>query len=453
MTIIRKLLSTQNEFDKIEEDKNEWFLKSLETGGYIFGPLYPNGLAHVKHVIKGGPKAERSPTSFSGDNENATRVKEELQREDPEIRLLGEYHLHPWGGLSNLSMGDINQLKEVKKQRPWFIVLLSTKDDFKVWDIETESTDHHESAFHQQRESWCPRSIPYQIVKAEVGCKENLLDRISGITKHDILVKKTVLIVGLGSGGSTIAKYLGCTGIGRMILVDNEELEVVNLIRHEGGIEEIGKPKVEICKRTIESHNPFAVVETQNFDAAEDFTRLEKLASEADLIIGSSGSNRVNNLLNKLSVENKIPALYGGVYEKALGGYVLAVRPFETPCYNCLFGLTSGSYSVDREAAKRYGLNEDELHQQQGLWIDVSFPSLIASKMASAILQDEQLGYNLVLYDSSLEIKKLKVARREDCAVCNEETWIKKHFRERRSLREILRYFLEKGTDLLLTQL
>jgi molybdopterin/thiamine biosynthesis adenylyltransferase len=431
MAIVRKVLLTHKEFKIIEDYKNKWLQRGLETGGYVFGKLYPNGLAEVKRVIDGGPKAERSPVSFSGDNENATRVKEELQREDPEISLLGEYHVHPWEGPSNLSAGDIKQLKEAKKQRPWLIVFLNTKDDFKIWDVEIEYTSPPRTTdsgctFQPKLENCFIRNVPYQVVKTEVGNKEYLLNRILKITEHDILIEKTVLIVGLGSGGSTIAKYLGCTGIGRMILVDDEELEVANLIRHEGGIEEVGKPKVEVCKHLIESHNPFAVVETHNFDAAQDFTKLEKIASECDLIVGSSGSNRVNNLLNKLSVEMKIPALFGGVYEKARGGYVLAVKPFETACYNCLFGLTSGSYSVDREAVKRYGLDEDELHQQQGLWIDVSFPSLILSKMVLAVLENEQLVYNLVLYDSSLEIKKLKASRREDCAVCNEEKWSKK---------------------------
>ena len=184
MTIVRKVLLTQDEFKKIEEDKNEWLPKGMETGGYIFGKLYPNGLAEIKHVVDGGPKAERSPISFSGDNENATRVKEELQKEDPEIRLLGEYHLHPWEGPANLSLGDVNQLREVKKQRPWFIVLLNTKDDYKIWDVETESTSgDHESVSQPQMESYL-KSIPYQIVKTDLGSKENLLDRVLKITKH-----------------------------------------------------------------------------------------------------------------------------------------------------------------------------------------------------------------------------------------------------------------------------
>jgi molybdopterin/thiamine biosynthesis adenylyltransferase len=249
-----------------------------------------------------------------------------------------------------------------------------------------------------------------------------------------------VLIVGLGSGGSTIAKYMGCMGIGRIILVDNEELEVVNIIRHEGGINDIGKPKTQVCKQIIESHNPFTIVETYNLDAIKEFNKLEELALQSDLIVGSSGSAKVNNLLNKISIENRIPAIYGGVYEKALGGYVLAVKPLETACFNCLFNLTSSSYSVGKGVAERYGLSEDELHEQQGLWIDISFPSLILAKIASALLEGRQIGYNLVLYDSALEIRKLKVARRNDCAACNEREWIRKQAIEKKtSLRERLK--------------
>jgi len=451
--IIRKVLLTDDLLKKIEEDKNRWLPKGLETGGYIFGKIFSNGLAQVTHIIDGGAKAKRTSISFSGDNEYATKVKDKLQKVDPEIRLLGEYHLHPWKGSPNPSLGDINQLKQVKKQRPWFILILITPDDCKVYDINIEyspptywMTDHGCIFKPAKITSISTKDIPYQIVKTVAESKEKLLNRILKITKHELLLKKTVLIVGLGSGGSTVAKYLGCTGVGRIILVDNEELEVSNLIRHEGGVEDLGKPKVEICKKIIESHNPFTVVETYHFDVVKEFSKFEELASQADLIIGSSGSSKVNNLLNKISIEKKIPAVYGGVYEKALGGYVLAVKPFRTACFNCLFGLTSKSYSVDKEAAQRYGLSEDELHEQQGLWIDISFASLILCKMALAILQGEELDYNLILFDNKLEIEKLKVARRETCAVCNKEKWMKKVFETNSSRKKSnkLRFMKEK---------
>jgi len=425
--MIRKVLLTEDQLLKINEDKNRWASRGLETGGYLFGHLYPNGLAEVTHVLDGGPKAERTPMSFSGDNEYATEVKTKLQKEDPEIALLGEYHLHPWDGYPIPSAGDVEQLKKAKEVRPWFFILLNTKSSFKFWDLKNESD---------------VTEVRYQIVKAGMS-RERLLERILKTVRSEELISKTILMAGLGSGGSVIAKYLGCTGIGRMILVDNEDLEVENLIRHEGGIDDLKRAKTEICKRIIESHNPFVVVEGYNLNVEKNVDKLEELAMQSDLIIGSSGSPRVNRILNRISVKHRIPALYGGVYEKGLGGYILAVKPFETACFSCLFDLTSKSYSVDREVARRYGLDEEELHRQQGLWIDISFPALILAKLALAILQGEKLDYNLVLWSSDLEIKKLTVKRREDCSVCNEEGWRRRLVKGKLSFWQRLRRLFE----------
>jgi len=439
--MVRKVLIPDDCFRKIEEDRDRWRAKGLETGGWLLGKLHSNGLAVVTQVLYGGPRAERSPASFTGDNEYATKVKEELRREDPEIRLLGEYHVHPWKGPANLSGGDIGQLEESKKTRPWFIVLLWTEDDFKIWDAKLEveggswlcgewvkenGVSYHACRCFPQRVKTDLKEVQHQIIHLEVATEEKFLERILKITSHELLMEKTVLIVGLGSGGSVVAKYLGCTGVGRIILVDNEALEIPNIIRHEGSVEDIGKSKVAICKRIIELHNPFTVVETYGLDATKDTEKLESLISEADLLVCSTGNPKINNILNKFSVERRLPAIYGGIYEKASGGYVLAVKPYETACFNCLFDITSRSYSVDTEVAQRYGLSEEELHQQQGLWIDISFPSLMLSKIALAFLEGKKLDYNLALYDSSMEIKKLSVVRRDDCAVCNQEGWLRK---------------------------
>jgi molybdopterin/thiamine biosynthesis adenylyltransferase len=455
--MVRKILITTHDLHCIEEDKNKHLNRNVETGGYIFGKLYPNGLALVKHMADGGPKAVRSPISFSGDNESATKLKERLQKEDSEIRLLGEYHVHPWSGLPNLSGGDLIQLHEVMKARPWFFVLLSTADAFRIFTLEDKRAMEYgklprEFGESQQASEFVPmksqvKEVTCQIVETEVASKSGLLDRILKITRNDALLQKTVLIIGLGSGGSTIAKYLGCTGVGRIILVDNEGLELANVIRHEGGISDLGKPKVEISKRVIESHNPFTVVEAYNLDVTKNTDEIERLTSETDLIIGSSGSSRVNNILNKFSLEKGIPAIYGGIYAKASGGYVLAVEPHKKACFNCLFGIASKSYSVDKEAAQRYGWNEEEMHQQQGLWIDISLPSLRLCKMALTILQNELLDYNLALFKDSLETNRLSVAKREDCAACNEDGWTRKQERpstKASDLRQILRRWLRR---------
>jgi molybdopterin/thiamine biosynthesis adenylyltransferase len=386
----------------------------LESGGYIFGKIHMNMVAEITVFVDGGPKARRSPASFTGDNEYATQKKRELQDIDPDIRLLGEYHLHPWTSFPKPSGGDLRQLQEVKNnERTWYTIMLVTKTGFNFWDLNRDG-------------EWFAE-VPYQILPSNIHLTENrLLDRISKIAHHNILSQKTILIVGLGSGGSVIAKYLGCTGIGRVLLVDVEELEVVNVIRHEGELEDIGKAKTSICKRVIESHNPFTIVETYEVDVIKEVEKLEELVAKSDLIIGSSGSPKVNNILNKFSIEKGIPAVYGGIYEKASGGYILAVNPSKTACFNCLFNLTSKSSFMDRDAVRRYNLSEDELHAQQGLWIDISIPALLLSKVALQLLHGEEPECNLILYNSNFELKKAKVAKRDDCVVCNFEGWIRK---------------------------
>jgi len=461
--LIKKVLLTDAQLKTIQEDRDRYASKGLETGGWLFGKVHPNDLAVISRVLDAGLHAERTPISFSGDNEYAASVKTALQNEDPDIRLLGEYHVHPWNGNAGLSGGDVRQLSELKELRPWFIVLLSTKTDMGFFDLDNEVDDEvnvstptlineiKDIALSEtvRTDRWGSgtRVVPHQLVKSDAADKEQVLDRILQTTNNDLLVRKTVLIAGLGSGGSTIAKYLGCTGIGRIILVDNEALEIPNIIRHEGGLDDIGRPKADICREMIESHNPFTVVEAHHFDLIEDTGRLQKLFREADLIIGSSGSPKVNHILNKLSVERGIPAVYGGVYEKASGGYVLAVKPRETACFNCLFNLTSQSYSVDKEAAGRYGLDENELHRQQGLWIDISFPSLMLSKMALALLEGRELGCSLATYDANMEIRKLPAAKREDCAVCSEEEWTKRQ--ELPAMKRAYTSFWEKVRSLI----
>jgi len=410
--MIEKLIINRGAIERFEKDKRIWLSKGLEDGKYIFGKIYSNGVAEVTHILS-TPNAERSPISFSGDNEYATEILNKLRKNNPDLTIIGEYHLHPWHGNASLSYQDVSQLLRVKQEIPWYIAILATADDFKIFDIDPKN----ESRI---------REVDYQVVDTKHFGRGILLDRIKEIVKSEELIDKSVLIIGLGSGGSVIAKYLACTGVGRLILVDNDRLEVANVIRHEGTIDDVGKRKTEICRKIVESHNPYIVVKTYDFDITKKIEQIKEIIAKVDLIIDSSGNPTVNGIVNKLSLELNKKAIYGGVFERALGAYVLAVKPNETACLNCLFGLASQYQNIEEEKREELpcpGVAEEELHRQQGVWVDVSFPALILSKMALAMLQGEDLNYNLILYDSSLEIRKIRLERRKDCSICNRQSW------------------------------
>jgi len=248
--MIEKLIINRGAIERFEKDKRTWLSKGLEDGKYIFGKIYSNGVAEVTHILS-TPNAERSPISFSGDNEYATEILNKLRKNNPDLTIIGEYHLHPWHGNASLSYQDVSQLLKVKQEIPWYIAILATADDFKIFDIDPKN----ESRI---------KEVDYQVVDTKHFGRGILLDRIKEIVKSEELIDKSVLIIGLGSGGSVIAKYMACTGVGRLILVDNDRLEVANVIRHEGTIDDVGKRKTEICRKIVESHNPYIVVKTYN---------------------------------------------------------------------------------------------------------------------------------------------------------------------------------------------
>ena len=78
--MIRKVLFRDEHFWRIREEEEKWLNRGLETGGYLFGRLHPNMVAEITFVTDGGPKAVRTPASYTGDNEYATKKKEELQK-------------------------------------------------------------------------------------------------------------------------------------------------------------------------------------------------------------------------------------------------------------------------------------------------------------------------------------------------------------------------------------
>lgn len=412
--IAKKVLVRPEPLERIREDIKLWAGKGKETGGYVVGHIHENLVYEVTDVIEGGPHAQRSSCSFHPDNRYAQDMLTDLKEVDESLYLLQEYHLHLSALSSRPSAGDVTQLIQLKKERPWYqIMLFNARGDFKIFDLDVNNEIIE---------------IPHQILPTNIAINEGeILNRILRITDNQQLGRKTVAILGLGSGGSRIAVDLGMTGIGKIILVDHEELELPNIIRHEGGLPDIGKNKTEISKRIIENHNPFTVVETYDIDATNEIETIEGIIKRSDLIIGATGSAQVNNIINQIARENGKTVVYGGVFRKAEGGYVF-ISTSDGPCFNCLFDITSQAFHPNREEISRYGVSEDDLHAEQGLYMDISVISLLTAKVALNILEDKTdflSDYNFIHYSSkNFEVTKLVMKRREDCVVCNFDNWL-----------------------------
>ncbi|NQV17584.1 MAG: HesA/MoeB/ThiF family protein [Armatimonadetes bacterium] len=91
-----------------------------------------------------------------------------------------------------------------------------------------------------------------------------------GEEKQKILADSSILIAGVGGLGCTVADGLTRAGIGKLLLLDKDIVEISNLNRQIlYDQNDIGKIKVEIAKLKLQAINPELEIEILNHDVSE----------------------------------------------------------------------------------------------------------------------------------------------------------------------------------------
>src|SRR5881296_2218078 len=86
-----------------------------------------------------------------------------------------------------------------------------------------------------------------------------------GLGGQKKICASSVLCIGAGGLGSPIAMYLAAAGIGKIGLVDFDVVDYTNLQRQIiHGTQDVGRPKTESAKETINSINPSCEVVIHN---------------------------------------------------------------------------------------------------------------------------------------------------------------------------------------------
>lgn len=124
-----------------------------------------------------------------------------------------------------------------------------------------------------------------------------------GAQLQDRLDKATVAICGLGGLGSNIAVLLARAGVGRLILIDFDGVDVTNLHRQQYQAGQTGVPKAEALAENLRAIDPYIRLELH----AERITRdnYARLLSGADIICeafdrAEEKAMLVNGVLEKL---------------------------------------------------------------------------------------------------------------------------------------------------------
>src|SRR5262245_16314884 len=150
------------------------------------------------------------------------------------------------------------------------------------------------------------------------------------------LVSARVLVVGCGALGGVLAQTLFRVGVGELVLVDRDVVELSNLPRQvlfdERHARE-GTPKALAARETLEkSGGPTAVrAHVLHLEARN----LELVAEDVDLVLDGTDNLETRYLLNDFCVERGLPWVYAGVVGSS--GLVLPILPGRSACLACLF--------------------------------------------------------------------------------------------------------------------
>ncbi|MGM9640820.1 MAG: thiamine biosynthesis protein ThiF [Faecousia sp.] len=111
----------------------------------------------------------------------------------------------------------------------------------------------------------------------------------------------TVAICGLGGLGSNIAVSLARAGVGKLILLDFDRVDVTNLHRQQYKVCQVGRPKTEALRENLLEIAPYVQLETHTVRITED--NLGTLLSSADVICEAFDNAEAKAMLVNLVLE------------------------------------------------------------------------------------------------------------------------------------------------------
>lgn len=146
-----------------------------------------------------------------------------------------------------------------------------------------------------------------------------------------------VAIIGAGGLGSPVALYLAAAGVGTLVIVDDDVVELSNLQRQVAHrTADIGRPKAESAADACRALNPQVVVEPLR--ARADEALLASLCARVDLVLDCCDNFATRQAVNRACVAARIPLVSGAAIRMEGQLAVFDFRAAAQPCWACLYG-------------------------------------------------------------------------------------------------------------------
>ncbi|MBE0478407.1 molybdopterin-synthase adenylyltransferase MoeB [Candidatus Aerophobetes bacterium] len=242
--------------------------------------------------------------------------------------------------------------------------------------------------------------------------RQIILPQVGGRGQRKIR-QASVLIVGAGGLGSPCAFYLGAAGVGKIGLVDSDEVELSNLSRQILHFSpDVGREKVYSAKEKLNKLNPD--VEVVAYSEKVSSENIMSLINDYDIVVDGSDNFPTRYLVNDACVMTNKPLSHGAILQ--FNGQIFTILPGKGPCYRCLFAEPPPPGEIPN-------------CQQAGVIGAVAgvVGAIQANEVLKIILNQGKLlvGHLLIIDLLGMEFRKVKISKNKDCAMCGDSPSIK----------------------------
>lgn len=243
--------------------------------------------------------------------------------------------------------------------------------------------------------------------------KQIILTQV-GIEGQRKLKRASALIIGLGGLGCSVSLYLAAAGVGRVGLVDCDQVALSNLQRQIlYSTNRVGEGKAEAAKQRLLDLNPHCQIDDYHTTFTSE--NAKEIAEGYDIIVDGTDNLTTRYLINDLCVLTSKPFVYGAVDQ--FEGQMALFDSQSGPCYRCVFG--------DPPAPEHMPLSAE------GGVFGV-LPGLVGLLQAAETLKffleiGESLAGKLVLVNSlDARFEHIALQKNPNCVVCGEDPQIRK---------------------------
>ena len=173
---------------------------------------------------------------------------------------------------------------------------------------------------------WLSDDKAYDITEVRMDNQQRIPER------NGAFVGKRVAIMGCGSMGSKVAASMVRSGVSDFYLVDGDVLKVGNLVRNDLDWRSVGAHKVDGVRERLCAIRPDVKVDAWighlggQYSTASLVTCLQKLAS-CDVIVETTASGQGFGFASSVSIQDRVPMVWGRVFGGGYGGYIARSRP------------------------------------------------------------------------------------------------------------------------------